>query len=198
MSNITSLITMGTVQAAFIAVSSRIVGSIFRFGETLNPRFQKTRVISDPKTVLVRELVTTSMAWGFALTTNMVIKPLAERRGWSPFGVQFMTAAIGTTLAELVGRYVAYRKAVREDKYREGLDRDLFYQTKELAPQIPRPAFRANSVALEPHYNRSAKPLVRAVPSIMNQRTWGNNLPSGQASVIASSYRQGNLYAGVY
>ena len=111
-----ALITQGTIQAAFIAISSRIVGSTFRFMETLNPEFQKARVISDPPTVLVRELVTISMAWGFALLTNIAIKPLAQRKGWGNFGVQMVTAIIGTTIAESIGRFVAYRKALQEDK----------------------------------------------------------------------------------
>lgn len=108
----------GSTQAAFIAISSRLVGSTFRFLETLNPSFQKTKVISDPSTVFVRELVTISMAWGFALLTHIVIKPLAQKRGWGNFSVQFLTALIGTSIAESLGRLIAYRGALKREKMR--------------------------------------------------------------------------------
>lgn len=100
------------VQAAFIAISSRVVGSVFRCLETLNPQYQQSKVISDPKTVCIRELSTISMSWCFALGINMLIKPFAKRQGWGDFRVQFLTSLIGTTIAESLGRMIAYRKAL--------------------------------------------------------------------------------------
>lgn len=108
--SLSAVLTAGSIQAAFIAISSRIVGSAFRCLETLNPALQKAQVISDPPTVFVREMTTLAMAWSLALLTNMAIKPLATRRRWSNFWVQFATAVIGTTMAESIGRFVAYRQ----------------------------------------------------------------------------------------
>jgi hypothetical protein len=107
------------IQAAFIAISSRLVGSTFRVLETLSPRLQATRAISDPPTVLVRELVTISMAWGFAFLTHQAIKPFAQRRQWGTTAVQFWTAVIGTALAESCGRFIAYRKSHQPKRLRQ-------------------------------------------------------------------------------
>lgn len=46
-----SFINQVTLQAAFIAISSCVVGSAFRFLETMNPQYQQAKVISDPPTV---------------------------------------------------------------------------------------------------------------------------------------------------
>lgn len=106
-----SFIEQATLQAAFIAISSRIVGSAFRCLETLNPNYQQSQVISNPRTVCIRELSTICMAFGFSLITSAVIKPRAKVWGWSDFKVQMLTSIIGTFIAESIGRLIAYRKA---------------------------------------------------------------------------------------
>jgi hypothetical protein len=106
-----AIIKQSALQMAFIAISSRIVGSAFRCLETLNPNYQQSKVISDPRTVCIRELSTISMAWCFALATNKLITPFAEKRNWGNFRVQFLTSVIGTTIAESIGRLIAYHKA---------------------------------------------------------------------------------------
>jgi hypothetical protein len=105
-----SLIEQSSLQMAFIAIASRIVGSAFRCLETLNPEYQKSKIISDPRTVCIRELSTICMACCFALMANKLIKPFALKRGWGNFRVQFLTTVIGTTIAESIGRWIAYRK----------------------------------------------------------------------------------------
>jgi phosphatidylglycerophosphate synthase len=107
-----SLIKRTAWQAAGIAISSRIVGSAFRCLETLNPDFQQSKVISDPKAVCIRELSTLGMAFVFSLIANVIISPRAEARGWSKFAIQFLTTVIGTTIAETIGRMIAYKKAL--------------------------------------------------------------------------------------
>lgn len=106
-----AVVKQSALQMAFIAISSRIVGSAFRCLETLNPNYQQSKVISDPRTVCIRELSTISMAWCFALATNKLITPFAEKRNWGNFRVQFLTSVIGTTIAESIGRLIAYHKA---------------------------------------------------------------------------------------
>ena len=106
-----TLIKKAAWQAACIAISSRLIGSAFRCLETLNPDYQQSKVISNPKTVCIRELSAISMAFVFSLITNVIISPWATARGWSNFVIQFLTTVIGTTIAESIGRLVAYRKA---------------------------------------------------------------------------------------
>jgi len=101
------------IQGAFVAISSRIVGSAFRCLETLNPQFKQSNVGSDPKTVCIRELSTIGMAWGFALITKAWLSSTKLTKHWSDFKVQFLTSVIGTLIAESVGRLIAYRKLYR-------------------------------------------------------------------------------------
>jgi len=106
-----TLIKKTAWHAACIAISSRLVGSAFRCLETLNPDYQQSRVISDPKSVCIREFSALSMAFVFSLITSILISPRAKARGWSDTAIQFLTTVIGTTIAESIGRLVAYRKA---------------------------------------------------------------------------------------
>ena len=96
MNRSSAFITKASIQAAFIAIASRIVGSTFRFLETLNPVFQQAQVIADPPTVLMREVVTISMAWILSLGTHMLIQRLVRKY---PFWGQFVTTIIGTAAA---------------------------------------------------------------------------------------------------
>ncbi|HEY9685397.1 MAG TPA: hypothetical protein V6C52_00325 [Coleofasciculaceae cyanobacterium] len=104
-----SFITKAIVQSATIATSARMMGSTFRYLETLNPVLQQSRTITDPPTVLKREILTLTLAWTFALLTNALLKPLVQSRGWSNFRIQFIAALVGSFMAESIGRTVAYR-----------------------------------------------------------------------------------------
>jgi len=108
--------TRAVIQAALIAISTRIVGSAFRCLETLNPNYQQSQVISNPRTVCIRELSTIAMAFGFSIITSVVIKRHAKSWGWSDFKVQFITSVIGTFIAEAMGRFIAYRKSALKTK----------------------------------------------------------------------------------
>jgi hypothetical protein len=140
--------TQAVIQAALIAISTRIVGSAFRCLETLNPNYQQSQVISNPRTVCIRELSTIAMAFGFSLITSAFIKPRAKLWGWSDFKVQFTTSVIGTFIAEAMGRFIAYRKSALKTK------------------AIPMPAIRILST--QPHFQIPSLPLQAPIMQVQN------------------------------
>jgi hypothetical protein len=136
------------IQAALIAISTRIVGSAFRCLETLNPNYQQSQVISNPRTVCIRELSTIAMAFGFSLITSAAILPRAKMWGWSHFKVQFITSVIGTFLAEGIGRLIAYRKSGLKTK------------------AVPMPVIRMPSN--QPHFQIPSLPLQAPIMQVQN------------------------------
>jgi hypothetical protein len=108
------LSTKLAVQSACVAVASRMVGASFRVAETYSETLQKSKVLGNPEAVLKREAVTVALAWVFALFTNILITPIAKRHKMGLNGVQFFTSVIGALAAEIIGRTLVYRKAVKQ------------------------------------------------------------------------------------
>jgi hypothetical protein len=136
-----SFITKAIVQSATIATSARMMGSTFRYLETLNPVLQQSRTITDPPTVLKREILTLCLAWTFALLTNALLKPLVQSRGWSNFRIQFIAALVGSFMAESIGRTVAYRSRLKA--LQAGAGHTLLHPNGiPLHFQLPSTAFR--------------------------------------------------------
>lgn len=97
------------IATAFVSIASRLVGSSFRVAETFNPEYRKLGITPSPEVAIKREGITLGLAWLFALMTSVLIMPAFTRLKFSKDTITFMTAVIGTAIAETVSRKVAYR-----------------------------------------------------------------------------------------
>jgi hypothetical protein len=98
------------LQNACIAIAPRAVGSTFRVAETYDPNLQRAGVVMPPQVVFQREMIALGLTWLFSLFTNVALRPLARRYKLSKQLVILLTAAIGTAIAEYVGRNIAYKQ----------------------------------------------------------------------------------------
>jgi hypothetical protein len=74
------ILKIAALQWAFLAIASRLVGAAFRVLETYNPNLRQQQTLSDSKTIIKREATAISLAWLFALGSNLILQPLVTRQ----------------------------------------------------------------------------------------------------------------------
>lgn len=106
---------INAVKAAFLACAPRIVPASFRIAETYHPELKRSKVVMAPGVVTKRELITLGLTGLFSFITNLLINSVATHKDKKKETlILFLSAVIGSGIAELVARKFAYRSMLEQ------------------------------------------------------------------------------------